>query len=156
MQLPLPMAAAEICRQESSPPGLAQVFPCSSRIPSSCPLSYQLVSASSWRTMPIPRWDHHLPHPIACASVNAAKRTESNQLCRACQEHRDFKPHLSFGPWGNCPLGAFGVSSRSETLPALLLHPNPVWPKVRTTFSISSCLIPLTLTHAHLHTLTPH
>lgn len=109
MQLPLPMAAAEICRQESSPSGLAQVFPCSSRIPSSCPSSYQLVSASSWSTTPIPLWDRHLPHPIACASVNAAKRIESNQFCRACQKHRDSEPYLIFEPWGNCPLGAFGL-----------------------------------------------
>lgn len=121
-------AATEICRQEPSPSGLAQGFPCSSGIPSFCPSPSPLVSASSSSAAPVPRWDHHPPHPTASASVNAAK--ESNQK---------FEPSRDFS------LGTGGRSSPSQKccLPCPL-HPSPVWPRVGTLFPFSCFLIFLT------------
>lgn len=99
-----PQGSCRSLHREPSPSGLAQVFPCSSRIPSSYPFS-------SEKAPPILRGDHHLPRPTTCASANAAKGIESNQLFSACQEHR-CSPQLPWrcGPSRDFPPGAAGMS----------------------------------------------
>lgn len=114
--------------------------------------SSQLVSASSSSVMPFPRWDHHLPHPMACASVNTAKGIESDQLFSAFQEHRCSSQHpLGLGFEGTVPQRQLRCPFQAKNAA------DPVWLRIGTPFSPFLALSSLTLTHTHLHTLNhPH
>lgn len=101
----------------------------------------QLVRASSRKATPVLRGDHHLPHPTTCASANAAKGVESDQLFSAAKNIGVLPAPFTVGAFQGLTSGAAGCPFQARSA-VCLPQCGPGW-------ASPLLLLPSHLSHTH-------